>query len=409
MPWVAPGIKPNRTWVYSPSKATLVQRWNRLISENDIEEKRKLFKESTDRKLDTKISALPGYADTKNSIETESGPCPEPRRVAFRSFDRQWIIPDKRVIHRPSDDLWRAASVPGQIFLVEQHAHSIHSGPGVGFATLIPDMHFFNGRGGRVLPVFHPDLSANIAPNLLGRLSERLGMEISASDLVAYIAGTTAHPAFTARFARELVTPGIRIPLTSDGELFDGASQVGREVIWATTFGVAFANTPERPYGNVTFNPNDVRRVQNLTSVGSSMPDVISYNADDQIINVGSGSFGPVPERVWSYDVGGVNIVRHWFDYRKAKPGGKKTSPLDDMHVSVWPLDWVAEFIEILSALRRVTDLESTQAKILEDILDGPIFSMTELENEGVAFPQQGKDRRPRLALPEDDAQGTLC
>ena len=143
-PWVAPGIKPNRTWVYSPSISALAQRWNKLINESEPEKKKKLFKESTDRKIDTEISGLPGYADAKGTIAEESGASPEPRRVAFRAFDRQWIIPDKRVIHRPSDDLWRAASVPGQIFLIEQHAHPIRTGPAVGFAALIPDMHYFN-------------------------------------------------------------------------------------------------------------------------------------------------------------------------------------------------------------------------------------------------------------------------
>ena len=407
-PWVAPGIKPNRTWVYSPSTSALADRWSKLIGESDLDKKKKLFKESTDRKIDTKISALPGYKDAKNTIAAESGPCPEPRRVAFRAFDRQWIIPDKRVIHRPSDDLWRAASVPGQIFLVEQHAHPIRTGPAVAFAALIPDIHYFNGRGGRVLPLFHPDSSVNIAPNLLSRLSERLGFEISGTDLIAYIASIAAHPAFTARFASELGTPGIRIPLTRNAELFNQASQIGREVVWAATFGLVFADAPQRPYGKVTFSQDDPRRVENLTSVGSSLPENMSYEADNQIIRVGSGTFGVVPERVWSYDVGGMITVKHWLDYRKANPGGKKTSELDSTFVSKWPIGWIAEFIEVLSALRRVTDLEPAQAKLLDDVLSGPLFSGPELENEGVAFPKLAKDRRPRLALSEGGAQGTL-
>ena len=30
-----------------------------------------------------------------------------PVRYGFRSFDRQWIIPDNRVINQPNPELWR--------------------------------------------------------------------------------------------------------------------------------------------------------------------------------------------------------------------------------------------------------------------------------------------------------------
>ena len=29
-------------------------------------------------------------------------------RYGFRSFDRQWIIPDNRVLNRPNPELWRS-------------------------------------------------------------------------------------------------------------------------------------------------------------------------------------------------------------------------------------------------------------------------------------------------------------
>jgi hypothetical protein len=42
MPWVAPGIKPNRTWVYAPEKETLWKRWSRLINAPPSEKARLL-------------------------------------------------------------------------------------------------------------------------------------------------------------------------------------------------------------------------------------------------------------------------------------------------------------------------------------------------------------------------------
>ena len=50
-------------------------------------------------------------------IAEERGECvPPPIRYGFRSFDRQWIIPDNRVINQPNPELWRAHSET-QIYL----------------------------------------------------------------------------------------------------------------------------------------------------------------------------------------------------------------------------------------------------------------------------------------------------
>ena len=405
MPWSAAGVKPNRTWIYAPYGAILLERWGRLVAEDNPKRKRQLFKESRDRKIDTQVGPLPGRSASAGTIADERGPCLPPERVAFRSFDRQWIIPDNRLLHGPSPDLWRASTVPGQLFLAEQHAHPINSGPGIVFATLIPDIHFFNGRGGRILPMLHPDGSVNIAPGLLTRIGERLRITITEADLVAYLAAVTAHPAFTARFERELVTPGIRVPLTTDPDLFGTAVALGCELIWAATYGAAFADPSEgRPLDSIAYPATDARRIQNLTPIGTPLPTRITYDDANQTIHVGNGTFGPVTERVWTYDVGGMKIIKHWFDYRKANPGGRRSSPLDDIHVAEWPIEWVREFNELLTALRRISDLEPDQAELLDRIVNGPTVSRAELAGAGVQFPANARDRRPRYGTSDAEA-----
>jgi hypothetical protein len=401
IPWSVAGVKPNRTWIYAPSSAILQERWKSLVTEDNPERKRKLFRESRDRKIDTKVGALPGRATPANTIATEHGPCPPPERVAYRSFDRQWIIPDNRLLHGPSPDLWRASMVPGQLFTVEQHTEPINSGPGLVFTTLIPDMHYFKGsEGGRVLPMLHPDGSPNVAPSLLQRIGTRLGITVAGADLVAYIAAVVAHPGFTARFAQELVTPGIRIPLTIDHDLFTIAVGLGHKLIWAATYGAVFSDPGEgRPLNNINYPIGDLRRVRNLTPIGAGLPEKITYDDATQTIHLGNGGFGPVPERVWNYDVGGMKIIKHWFDYRKANPSGRRSSPLDNINADEWPVDWVREFNELLTALRRVSELEPDQADLLDRIIDGPTATRADLVSEGVRFPANPKDRRPRFGL----------
>ena len=410
-PWVTPGITPSRTWVYAPAPAILKDRWAQLVTEQDRERKRALLKKTDDRDLDTDVTPLPyGNPHTK-TIAEETSACPAPHRIAYRSFDRQWIIPDQRVIDRPRVELWAAEKNDEHLFLVEQHTEPINSGPGVVFTTLIPEKHYFKGsEGGRVLPMLHPDGSLNVAPGLLEQFGQRLGTTVTGRDLVAYIAAVTAHRAFTARFAVELVTPGIRVPLTADRDVFEKAVTLGRELIWAATYGAAFADpTQGRPRDSIAYPVTDARRVRNLTSIGTTLPERITYDNASQTIHIGNGSFGPATEQVWAYDVGGMKVIKHWFDSRKARPGGRRSSPLDDTHVSEWPIEWVREFNELLTALRRITDLEPGQADLLERIIDGPTITRAELAAEGVRFPASPRDRRPRNRLEDvSGGQSTL-
>lgn len=401
--WTAPGVKPNRTWVYAPAPQLLAQRWQELVNEQDSEKKRVLFKESRDRKLDTVVGPLPGFPDHSSTIGKEKGPMAEPVRVAYRSFDRQWVIPDNRLFHGPSPDLWRGRLVPGQLFLNEQHSQAISSGPAVVFSTLILDMDHFNVRGGRVLPLLHPSGADNTAPRLLTCLADRLEVPVTSADLAAYIAAVSAHPAFTQRFTDELTTPGIRIPLTADVQVWREALQLGRELVWACTYGEAFPDPKAgRPPGDITFDTADPRRPKNLTPLGEGMPDKLSYTegADGEgTLHVGQGSFGPVTARMWAYDVGGTNVIKKWFSYRKANPGGKKTSPLDELHLESWPREWIVELNELLTVLRRITELEEAQAALLERVLTGPVITRDELVAAGVKFPQTKRDRKPSYSL----------
>jgi hypothetical protein len=126
--------------------------------------KRELFQETSDTKVDRDKAPLPGKDVRSHTgpFATETADPPPPVRVGFRAFDRQWLIADARLIHRPSPDLW-SARLDGQVFVIEQSAHPIDSGPGLLFTGLIPDMHHFNNRGGRALPMVHPDGSPNAA------------------------------------------------------------------------------------------------------------------------------------------------------------------------------------------------------------------------------------------------------
>lgn len=417
MPWVAPGVKANRTWVYAPSREILRARWKRLVEESDMTTKRGLFKETRDSNLHDHKPPLPAsaLAPSQQQIAKAGGAIPSTIRVGYRSFDRQWLIADSRVIDQPRPPLWAARS-EGQCFVVEQHAQQIENCPGVVFSALIPDMHHFNNRGGRVLPMLHPNGAANVAPGLLDALGTMVGSEpfsgsLPIADLVAYLAGVVAHPGYTTRFADELTTPGVRVPLTADPALWAESVALGRTVVWAQTYGDCMADAQNgRPTGNVRFPADDERRIRNFAAV-TGMPATIGYDEPDQRISLGTGTWGPVSWQVFDYDVGGKNVIRSWFNYRKAVPGGKKTSPLDHMHVDAWPGEWSSEFTDLLTLLTRLVEAETAQADLLNRIMDGPLLTMGALTEYNVRWPTVAAHRKPRfesIARQADPPAGQL-
>lgn len=398
-PWTAGGIKASRTWIYSPSKDILEERWRRLVSETDIDQKRKLFKESPGVDLESKHEALPGrdVSTRTGKFRDERGEVPDPVRVAYRAFDRQWMIPDARLIQRPGQ-LWDGR-VPGQLFMIEQHSEPVNHGAGVIFTTDIPELDMFKGRGGRALPLLHPDGSPNVTPGLLEALSSALGEDIEARDLIAYVAGVVSHGGFTARYGGELETPGVRVPLTRDPQLFREAAGIGAEVIWTQTYGEAFASAA-RPSGNIRYPQGDERQPLNTVAV-RELPDTYSYDEERSALIVGTGEFAPVRPEVWDYYLarygsGGRNVLKSWLNYRKAEPEGTRSSPLDHISASTWSHSWTRELIDLLTLLTRLTELEPAQKELLDRIVSSDLIDMDYLEDAGVSFPQNDTDRAPR-------------
>ena len=220
-------------------------------------------------------------------------------------------------------------------------------------------------------------------------------------DLAAYAIAVVGHSAFTEHFSEELLTPGVRLPLTRDPVLWGEAVRVGREFLWAATYGDAGAPPAGQESGqeSVAFPAGDPRQVRYETGIGSTVPDTLGYDAETGTLRVGPGTFTGVPPEVWNYEVGGMNVVKKWFGYRKASPTSRKTSPLDDIHVTSWPREWTEELIDLLSVLRRLVDLAPAQQALTTKIVGSPVVTVTDLMSAGVLPPQPGATRARRRVV----------
>ena len=407
IPWSAPGVKPNRTWVYAPHEATLRARWDRLVKAPP-DEKGNLLKETRDRTIDSRVSQIEGLSPGIGTLRDEVRPCPKPVRIAYRSFDRQWLIPDNRVVDFLRPALWRVYS-DNQVYLSEGPREPVTGGPALTFTAEPPDMNHYRGRDGAVRPLYRDiaGLTPNLAPGLLGFLTERLGVTITAEDVFSYTAAVTAHSGFSHRFSKELETPGVRIPLTADAALFQEAAKIGRRVVWLHTFGQRLSNISERRPPEPPRLPSDRRPkvVVAIPDTVEDMPHGVTYEAATQTLNVGSGRIKPVPPAVWEFQVSGMRVVRKWFSYRSREPQNRRSTPLDDINATRWTATTTSELLELLNVLGYLVELESKQSAILDRIMSSPLISLEDLNSSGI-LPVPASARKP-LQI-DDSVQGEM-
>ncbi len=395
------GVMPGRTWVIAPDAESLRRRWHTLINAPS-DQKETLFhphlrggKPGDKHSKRVVPKGLPGYMPRPIPVAEERGTCIPPIRYGFRSFDRQWIIPDNRLINQPNPELWEVSS-DHQVYLTAPSDRSPSAGPALTLTGLIPDLHHYNGRGGRVFPLWRDrDASVpNVPPSLLAYLGEKYQRQVSVEDLIAYIAAVAANPAFTARFQSDLVKPGLRIPLTADSKVFAAAAELGRTVIWLHTFGERFADPSYgRPFGPPRLPPGNAPRVPATGAISQNpaeMPDTIEYDASNSRLLVGGGYVGNVSSQMWGYEVSGKQVLRQWFSYRKAnreRPiiGDRRPpSKLGDIQPNHWLAEYTTELINVLHVLGWLSSLEPAQADLLEQICSVPTISNDELREAGV-------------------------
>ena len=395
------GVMPHRMWVIAPDRQSLEARWNALIREPSASKKEMLFHPTfrngkpSDKHVNKELkSGLYGHEFRANAVAADAGQCIAPARYGFRSFDRQWIIPDGRLINDSRPTLWENHS-KAQVYVTVPHDRTPTNGPALSFTSPIPDLHHYHGRGGRVFPLWadHQAATSNVKGAFLNCLAEQFGTPVGGQQVMAYLAAVMAHPGYTRRFRGDLVQPGLRLPLTRNAGLFKEAVDLGAEVIWLHTFGECYADpsndrpasAPRMPKGKGPLIPRDGA----VPSAPERMPDRIDYDAGKHRLLVGEGFIDNVSPEVWQYEVSGKQVLVHWFSYRKkdrtrAVIGERRPpSPLENIQPDHWLAEYTTELLNVLHVLSRLVALESRQADLLTRICAGPLISVDTLRTAG--------------------------
>ena len=396
------GVMTGRTWVIAPDRYSLERRWEALQSEVDPQRKEALFHPHLrkGRPGDKHVNKRPrrwlaGHETRTCSVAADQASVIPPVRYAYRSFDRQWIIPDGRLINQANPGLWRSHSEE-QVYMTALRAHAPRGGPAVTFCGAIPDLDHYKGSfGGRVLPLWGDERrqTPNVMAGLLRVLSEVLGAAVSAPDVVAYLAAVAAHPGYTARFARDLVRPGLRVPMTAESSLFGEAVEVGREVVWLHCFGERFVDgsrgRPRRPPRMAEGEAPRIPGAGAIPSSAGSFPDELVYDATACRLRVGRGFVENVAPAVWAYEVSGKQVLVQWFSYRRrdrSRPvlgDRRQPSALEGVRPEGWLAEYTTELMNVLHVLGRVVALEPRQADLLDRICEGRLVGSGDLRDAG--------------------------
>jgi len=358
-----------RSWPIGETPEVLKRRWQALLGTRN----RKLaFKETRDRVISRDYPKLEDPTQREPAIVglQPGAPYPTLKRVAYRSFDRQWVLADNRLGDYLRPTLFHAHS-ERQVYMTSLLTDVLGAGPAAVAAAYIPDLHHFRNRGARdVIPLWRDAAAsdANVTAGVLPALSAALGRPVSAADLFAYCYAILATPRYVAHFWDELTIPGPRIPISKDPALFGRAVALGRRLIWLHTYGERFA-PPGAKAGRV---PVGTARCQRGTpTTPAEYPESFAYDEAAQELRVGKGLFSGVRPQVWAFSISGLDVVKSWLAYRMRQRAGRKSSPLDDIRPETWEFD--EELLQLLWVLDATVDMLPEVGQTLGEVLAGPL------------------------------------
>ncbi|MBM4326595.1 MAG: DNA methyltransferase [Deltaproteobacteria bacterium] len=395
MPWQHSGVEAKRTWPICSDADVLKLRWRALLASQD---RAAAFKETRDRKINMTYSSLREGEETGKAIDELHRDAPPPRieRCAYRSFDRQWIFADKRLCDYLRPDLWRAHGEQ-QIYLTSLLNHPLGQGPAITSCAHVPDLHHFRGSFGakEVFPLYRvaDGSKANILTGLLDLLVKTYGRKVTPEDFLAYAYGVLAQPAITRRFAKELATRELRVPVTKDPGLFEQVRTVGARLLWLHTYGERFVPEGWRQ-GRI---PRGAARcTKAVPGHANAYPESFEYNYATRTLHVGDGEFAPVAPEVFEFEVSGLKVVQSWLKYRMKKGAGRKSSPLDDIHPERWTGRFTTELLELLWVMEATVQGYPERAQLLDTVIGSPCFRADELPS----VPSEA--RKPLAPRPEN-------
>ena len=388
MPWSVRPLRIGRGWPMASEPACLRARWALLTAATDDAARAALLHPTRARGPYTPVAQLPGHRTPTTALAREDGPCPDPVRVQHGPFDQQWLIPDHRLIDVARPELWRVAD-EHQVFAVEQTPLPDTEEAAVAFSALLPDGRSPAGKPSRIRPLFRQPggHDPNLAPGLTDWLSARLNTEVTAGDMLAWIAA-----------AARTGPRGCAVPLPRGAGLWRDGLALGRRSLWLYTRGARCADPAEGRDRDLVRLPGGSRPYVRAPLPAAPLPGELSYDPEEQTLRIGSGLVSPVSPAAWGLTAGGVRVLEAWYGRRTAvgEPGS-----LEALRPAAWTRATTSELLELISALTLLARLRGEVrdfARRLTAARDGAGVGAFALRAAGI-FPVAVGRRRPASVL----------
>jgi predicted helicase len=149
----------------------------------------------------------------------------------------------------------------------------------------------------------------NLNPKLVDVLAQAYGREPTPEDVFSYIYAVLYAPAYREKYGEFLRMDFPRVPFTADSKLFQKLAALGAKLTALHLLTSAELDPPA-----CRFDGAGDSRVGKGQKVG------LRYESDQKrvYINV-TQYFAPVPETVWSYQVGGYQVCEKWLKDRQER------------------------------------------------------------------------------------------
>jgi len=174
---------------------------------------------------------------------------------------------------------------------------------------------------------------SNINPAVVAALAASYGKEPKPEEIFHYIYAVLYAPAYRAKYAEFLRMDFPRIPFTADAKLFEKLYAHGEKLV-----GLHLLKSPDLDSPACRFNGEGDGRIGKDRKTG------LRYNAAEERVYINAEQhFAPVPESVWTYQVGGYQVCEKWLKDRK-----ERRLELDDIRT----------YCRIVTALGRTIELQ---------------------------------------------------
>jgi hypothetical protein len=174
----------------------------------------------------------------------------------------------------------------------------------------------------------------NLNADIVAALAAAYGKPPIPEDIFHYVYAVLYAPAYRGKYAEFLRMDFPRIPFTKDVKLFRKLAVLGEKLV-----ALHLLKSPDLDPPACRFQGDGNGRVE------KGRKDGLRYDAEQKRVYINAAQhFAPVPEPVWTYQVGGYQVCEKWLKDRKER------------HLS---LDEIRTYCRIVTALGRTIELQA--------------------------------------------------